>query len=128
MSFNSWARSNIEYSRRVLGSGLEGARSGREAFLNGKSLSLFLSESVCHSWKPAAIGTCVGVLCGFRGNRDNTTRRVVTCGFLGSAVGFAAGVAWKNRHLVASVAEEAVRKIDTARDEHWLEQHPIDYA
>jgi len=26
------------------------------------------------------------------------------------------------------VADGALRNIDKARDEHWLEKHPIDYA
>jgi len=127
MSLDGWARSNLEYSRRVLNSGLEGARSGRAAFLNGRSLTPFLSESICYSWKPALIGACIGVVGGCRGN-EKSKSKVLTCGFLGTAIGFAAGVAWNNRRLAASITHEAAKSIEKVRDEHWLEKHPIDYA
>ena len=43
-------------------------------------------------------------------------------------VGFVAGFAWKTRDLTGSMLQGASRAIETTRDEHWLETHPIDYA
>jgi hypothetical protein len=126
MSLLTWSRSEVEYGRKVLNSGLEGARSGREAFLTGRPLTAFLSESVRNAWKPAAIGAGVGVL-GCSGSRKSIGR-VLAFGLLGGAVGFSAGVVWQNRRLVASTARGAWRRIDKVRDERWLEKHPIDYA
>jgi hypothetical protein len=128
MSLRNWSRSNLEYGRKVLNSGLEGARSGREAFLNGRSLTPFLSESVGTAWKPTVIGACIGVLGSCLCNRNKSTTRTFACGVLGGAIGLATGVAWESRRLTASVACGALRNIDKVRDEHWLEAHPIDYA
>lgn len=128
MGLRKWSTSNLDYSRKVLNSGLEGARSGREAFLHGRSLTSFLSESVRNAWKPAVIGACLGVLSSCPGNRQKSLIRLLTCGLAGGALGFGAGVAWKSRRLTTSVADGAMRKIGKTRDEHWLEMHPIDYA
>jgi hypothetical protein len=54
--------------------------------------------------------------------------KVLAFSLLGCAIGFGAGVFWENRGLAAGVADGALRNIDKARDEHWLEKHPIDYA
>jgi hypothetical protein len=128
MGVREWSKSEVEYGRKVLDSGLDGARSGREAFLDGRSLTPFLSESVRNALKPAALGACLGVLSGFPGNRRRSVARVLGLGLLGGAIGFGAGVVWENRRLAASVARGALRNIDRVRDEHWLERHPIDYA
>jgi hypothetical protein len=123
MGLRKWSESEIDYGRKVLISGLEGARSGREAFLNGRSLAPFLSESVRKAMKPAAIGACIGALGSFPGNRQT-----LAFGFLGAAIGFGAGLVWESRSLAASVASGAWNKISRVRDEHWFEKHPIDYA
>jgi hypothetical protein len=123
-----WSKSNIDYGQKLLSSGLEGARSGREAFLNGKPLSPFLGESVRNALKPAAFGLCIGVLGGNWGNRNSSAGRVFAYGFVGAAIGFAASVVRESRRLGASVASGSFRNIGKVRDEHWLERHPIDYA
>lgn len=128
MGLRAWSKSNLEYGCKVLGSGLEGAHTGREAFLEGRPLTPFLNESVCKAWKPAVIGACVGALAGYPGNRHQSIRRMLAFGFLGAAVGFGAGVAWGSRRLTASVARCALVNIGKVRDAHWLENHPIDYA
>lgn len=128
MGIRQWSKYEVEYGRKVLDSGLDGARSGREAFLNGRSLTPFLNESVRYALKPAVLGACLGVLGGFPGNRQKSVGRVLAFGLLGSAIGFSAGIAWANRGLAVSAAHGALRNIDRVRDEHWLEKHPIDYA
>lgn len=128
MALRKWSKSNLDYGRKVLNSGLEGARSGREAFLKGSPLAPFLNESVRNAWEPAAIGACIGLLGSYSGNGHRSISRAFAYGFLGGAIGFGAAVAWKSRHLTASVARGALRNIDRVRDEHWFEGHPIDYA
>ena len=49
-------------------------------------------------------------------------------GWLGGMVGFGVGFAWASRALTAKMAFEARRRVGRVRDEHWLQQHPIDYA
>jgi len=128
MGLRKWSKSNFEFGRRVMNSGLEGARSSREAFLQGKSVVPFLSESVHNTWKPAVVGVCVGVLSSYPGTRNKSINRVLACGLAGGAVGFCVGIAWKSRRLTESVACGALRSIRKVSDEHWLESHPIDYA
>lgn len=128
MSLLTWSRSEIDYGRKVLNSGFEGARSGREAFLDGRSLTPLLDESIRNALKPAAVGLCIGALGSCPGQRHKSIGRVLAFGLLGGAIGFGAGLAWENRRLAAGVARGALRNIDKVRDEHWLEKHPIDYA
>jgi len=129
MSLRSWSKSNADYGRKMLNSGLDGARSGREAFLIGKRLTPFLSESVRNAWMPAAIGVCLGALGSYPSHRHNhSIARVFVYGFLGGAIGFGTGLAWESRRLTASVAAGALKNMEKVSDEHWLEKHPIDYA
>jgi hypothetical protein len=128
MDLRKWSKANADYGRRLLDSGIEGARSGEEAFLNGKSLTPFLGESVRSALKPAAFGVCIGVLGRYAGYRQKSITRTLAYGLLGGAIGLGAGVVWESRRLTASVAGSALRNIDKVRDEHWLTKHPIDYA
>lgn len=128
MHVSEWSKSEVEYGRRVLNSGLEGVRSGREAFLHGRPITPFFRESFRKALKPAAVGACIGALATCPRNGRRTLRRTLTSGVLGSLVGFAAGLLWETRFLAASVAGGAVEKVGKVRDEHWLEKNPIDYA
>jgi hypothetical protein len=128
MGLSKSSKSEFEYGRRVLNYGLEGARSGRDAFLGGRSLTPFLIEAARSALKPASVGACVGMLSGYRRSGDRSISKILGFGFLGSLVGFASGVAWESRDLTASVAASAMKNIDQVRDEHWLQKHPIDYA
>jgi hypothetical protein len=128
MDLYKWSKSNADYGRRLLDSGIEGARSGEEVFLSGKSLTPFLSESVRSALKPAALGACIGVLGSYPRYREKSLTRTLVYGLLGGAIGLGAGVAWESRRLTASVAGGAFRNIGRVRDEHWLTKHPIDYA
>ena len=128
MDLRTWSKLNADYGRRLLDSGIEGARSGQQAFLNGKSLTPFLSESVRSAMLPAALGACIGVLSSYSAYRQKSVTRALRFGFLIGAACLGAGLAWESRRLTATVAESALRRIDKLREEHWLTEHPIDYA
>jgi len=128
MDLRKWSRTSADYGRRLVDSGIEGARSGQETFLNGKRLTPFLSESVRSALVPAALGACIGVLGSYAGYRQKPVARALAFGLLGSAIGLGASLAWESRRLTASVAGSALRNIGRVRDEHWLSKHPIDYA
>jgi hypothetical protein len=128
MDLRQWSRSSADYGRRLLDSGIEGARSGRESFLNGESLTPFLSESVRSAVTPAVLGACLGVLGSCPGYRQKSTTRALAFGLLGGAIGLSLGLAWESRRLTASAAGGALRSIGRVRDERWLAKHPIDYA
>ncbi len=128
MDLRQWSRSNADYGRELLHSGIEGARSGKESFLHGESISPFLGDSVRSALKPAAIGACVGIVSSYPAYRSKSIVRALAFGLLGGAIGFAAGIAWESRRLTASAASGALKSIGKVRDEHWLAKHPIDYA
>lgn len=128
MTLREWSKSSAGYGRELVNSGIEGARSGREAFLHGESIRPLLDESVRGALKPAFLGACLGMLGSYPRNREQSLSKAFAFGLLGSAIGFGAGVIWESRHLTASAACSALRNIHRVRDEHWLARHPIDYA
>jgi hypothetical protein len=52
----------------------------------------------------------------------------LTSGLIGGLIGLTAGIVWETRFLAASAAGGALDHVSKVRDEHWLEQNPIDYA
>ena len=128
MRLGEWSRANADYGRKLFNSGLEGARSGREAFLHGGSFAPFLGKSVRSALKPAAFGVCLGLLGSRSGNHNKSASRAVACGLFGGALGFGLGIAWQSRGLAATVLSAVLGSIAKVRDEHWLKKNPIDYA
>lgn len=128
MNVSEWSKSSVDYGRKLVDSGWEGAHSGEEAFLRGEPLAPFLGKSAQKALIPAAIGACFGVLGSRPWNGHKSAARAFAFAFLGGAVGFAAGVGWESRRLTASVASGAMKNIGKTRDDHWLEKNPIDYA
>jgi hypothetical protein len=62
------------------------------------------------------------------GPQDPKDPEALALGTLGSALGFVAVFGWKTRNVTSSVAHSTARELRKARDEHWLESNPIDYA
>ena len=128
MNLREWSKSNADYSRKLVDSAVEGARTGEDKFLKEVPLVPFLNESARRSLAPAVVGACLGVLGGYLGNGRRSTSKALADGLLGGAIGFGAGMIWENRELTASVVSSAWESIGKARDEHWFEKNPIDYA
>lgn len=128
MNLRKWSQSEVEYGRKVLNSGLAGARSGQEAFLHGKPLTPFLGKVVRHASTPAALGAVLGILSSLPGEHPRCAKRTLAFGVLGWSIGLGMGIVWQSRELTACAADAALRNIGRVRDEHWLETHPIDYA
>ncbi|HZQ70714.1 MAG TPA: hypothetical protein VFA68_19460 [Terriglobales bacterium] len=128
MNLTEWSRSSIDYGRKLVNSGLEGAREGEEEFLHGDSLTPFLGDSLRDAWKPAVVGACLGTLGGCLTNGRRPSWRTLGFGVLGGLIGLSAGIVWSSRGLGRCVFYDAVKKINRVRDEHWLEKNPIDYA
>jgi hypothetical protein len=126
MTVGEWSRASVDYGRKLVDSGLDGAYAGEEAFLHGERLGPFLGDSACKALAPAAIGACLAALGSRRGRRS--PGRTFAFAILGGALGFAAGLGWESRRLTASVASGAIKNIEKTRDEHWFEKNPIDYA
>jgi hypothetical protein len=128
MTVQQWIESEVNYGRKVLDAGLEGTRSGREAFLNGRSLTPILRQSFGKALLPAAIGACIGSVGSGAVYRRGSVSRILRSALMGAAAGFFLAIAWENRDLTASALSGALKKIGKVRDEHWFERHPIDYA
>jgi hypothetical protein len=125
MDFRKWSKSEVEYSRKILTSGLEGARSGREAYLHGRAITPLLEDSARKAWKPALVGACLGMLSSLPGNHDLSIARTLTYGLLGGVIGLSTGMTWESWGLTESAASAALRNIHKVRDEHWVERHPV---
>ena len=128
MNLRRWSEATARYGRRLVESGLAGARCGREEFLHGSPVATFLNESVRHALAPAMIGACLGALGSSPTIFHRRRERVLVAGLLGGIVGMGVGFAWQSRRLTESVASGAWKNLNKVRDEHWLERHPIDYA
>ena len=74
------------------------------------------------------MGACAGLLSSCLLYRGKRFSNAVILGSVGSALGFFAGFSWKTRDITSTVAHSAAREVRRARDEHWLELNPIDYA
>jgi hypothetical protein len=118
----------IRYGRSLANSGAAGMRSGRETYLDGKSLGTVLTQQARASLGLAAIGACAGLVQCFVSGRRRRIPLSLALGAVGSAIGFVAGFTWKTRELTASMVQGAAKNMGVVRDQHWLERHPIDYA
>jgi hypothetical protein len=128
MNVATWVTPEVKYGRKLFYSAVEGARSGEEEFLHGKPLHLFVDESAEHALPPAALAACIGAFGGYIASRHRSASKALACAAIVGTIGFALGLAWESRRLTASVVSGAWRKVGRARDEHWLEKNPIDYA
>jgi hypothetical protein len=116
------------YGRAVFESGISGLRSGEKSYLQGQPLSAVLAPPARNSLRIGVIGACIGLLALSREPRDKRLLKSLFYGAVGSAIGFCAGFAWNTRELTGSAARSALRQMGSARDNLWLERHPIDYA
>ena len=132
MTVREWSAFEVDYGRRLLRSGMEGARSAEHAYLHGRPLAPLIGNYVKRALAPATIGACLGILGAYPGDEQRSRSRMFACGILGGAIGgvigFSASLAWQTRRLARSVTHGALRNIGRVRDQHWLERHPIDYA
>ena len=117
-------KSDLAYLGRLVGAGLDGIASARHEVDGGA----FTPASKAAVWTSTAIGAAIWMLSGgLVGNRRSASN-VAVGGLVGSVLGFGAGVAWGSRRFTGTAARSAIRQINTARDERWLERNPIDYA
>jgi hypothetical protein len=118
----------LRYGKSLANSGATGVRNGSTTYLNGRPLSTALGASARSSIPFAVIGIGAGLLQLALGSRCRRVPRSIAVGAVGATLGFLAGFSWKTRELAGSMAHGAIKSIGATRDNHWLEQHPIDYA
>jgi len=127
MNILEWSKSEVDYGRKLMDSAVDGARQGEDKFLKGESLDRYLEKCALHVVMPTILGACMGWFGEYLDNK-RSSKRALACAFLGGAIGFGASVIWENRELTASMASSAWQNINKARDAHWCEKNPIDYA
>ncbi len=128
MTAREWSRSSADYGRTLLRYGREGATRAGESYLHGESFASFFNHSARHAVLPAVLGGAIGFLSSYPSRGRSSARRAALLGLMGAMAGFSAAVAWQSRRLAADAASGALKSMSRARDQHWLERHPIDYA
>jgi hypothetical protein len=128
MNLHNWIESNVKYGRRLVGSSLRGANSGRKQFLQDKALSPILSKAAVEALQHATAGACVGLIGAYFSRHRSSARRTLAFGALGGAIGLGAGLTWRTRRLATHMGRGALQSMNNVRRERWLEKHPINYA
>jgi hypothetical protein len=126
MNAYAWLQSEIGYGEEVIQSAVEGARSAAKKSLEEEPPE-FLTRSARNSVASAAFGASVALLAYLPRTR-RSRRGALTVALLGGALGFVGGAVLSTRHVTAHMARGAITNINSARDAHWLAQHPVDYA
>ena len=110
-------KSEATYIRQLVGAGWKGAHS------IGSSKPV-PARALCAS---VVIGSAVGVLTALLRKRRKSLS-IGACATLGGAVGLCAAAVWETRSTVGAATRAAVCQINSARDSHWLQKHPIAYG
>jgi len=128
MSLDAWLKSGVAYGWDLLRSAAEGARSAGEQIGEEESPRSVLVRSARTSVVPSVAVACLGLVAGYWASKRKPAHSAVAFGLLGAVIGFAGGMAWGTRHMTGGIARGAIKKVDAARDAHWLSKHPVDYA
>lgn len=120
--------STLRYGKQLIDAGVSGIRAGQDAARGQEPLSSVAADAARGSLALAAIGAGIGLLQSCLTSKPNRLSNALAFGFAGSALGFTAGFAWNTRRVTTSVANSTKRELRKARDAHWLELNPIDYA
>ena len=128
MNNSQSATSTVRYGRKLVTAGITGIRNGQDSARGDQPLAAIAVNAAQDALGAAAIGACLGMLSSCLMRRSKSLSNAIALGTLGSAVGFIAGFGWKTRNVSLNVAHSTAREIRKARDEHWLELNPIDYA
>jgi hypothetical protein len=116
--------SDFAYLRQLARAGMDGIDSARHDIDGG----VFTPPLQTVVWKPTALGATIGMLSAHLVGNRKSVSRVALGGLAGSVFGFGAAMAWASRGFIGPAARTAMRRMNAARDAHWLETHPIDYA
>ena len=115
---------NLRYAKQLIGAGLDGIAAARQES-NG---AIFTPPLQTVAWTPTAIGAMIGALGTRLIRRDKGASGAAIGGLIGSVFGFGAALAWASRDFTGPAARKTLRGVNTVRDAHWLESHPITYA
>ena len=77
---------------------------------------------------PMAAAAALAVLAARLTGHRAVSSTFVLAGTVGSVIGLGAAMAWASRDFTRSATQHSSRLVAAARDAHWLEAHPINYA
>jgi hypothetical protein len=128
MTVAEWSRSTVDYGRKLMESTVSGVRVAEDQFREGGHLAPYFERCARRSTTPATLGVVLGACAGYYSGRSRRVARIVAGGILGGLAGFGIGMLWETRQLSQTVGSSVKKNVRQVRDEHWLEQNPIDYA
>lgn len=105
-------QANLGYMKQLIGSGWDGIAAARR------------DEKRPSEWTPMALGAAIGMLAADLGAKRRSAGRLAA----GAIVGLGAALTWTSRRYLKHAARSAASRVNAARDAHWLELNPIDYA
>ena len=115
---------DFTYTRQLVGAGMDAIAAARQECKG----AIFTPPLQTVAWTPTAIGATIGALGSRLIRRDKGTSGAAIGGLIGSVFGFGAALAWASRDFTRPAARKTVQGVNTVRDAHWLESHPITYA
>jgi hypothetical protein len=118
--------STISYSRQLVGSGIEGASTAVHRALRDESARDMLRRAVRSSCRAGVATACLAI--AVSAVRKRSAGTALVNGLAGGAIVFSAWMIWSSHDVTAAAGRGAVAGVNAARDAHWLQRHPIDYA
>ena len=115
---------DFTYTRQLVGAGMDAIAAARQESIG----PIFRPPLQTVAWTPTAIGATIGALGTRLIRRDKGASGVAIGGLIGSMFGFGAALAWASRDFTGPAARKTLRGVNSVRDAHWLETHPITYA
>jgi hypothetical protein len=110
--------------RQLAGAGWQGLTSVPQE----PNAPLFTPRWTNLAWTSAAVGAATGVIAARVAAKRKGKSSLAIGGAIGSVLGLSVGTAWSTRHFTAAAVRAALCRVNAARDAHWLELNPINYA
>lgn len=118
---NHSATEKLGYSRTLLHAAILGLRSAQIPPQRRPALDSAVRSAITSSVVSAGIVVLGAKL---RKQRNGVARAALAC----ASLTFCAEFLWKTRALRRTLLASARKEISRARDQHWLELNPVDYA
>ncbi len=111
----------LSYSRTLVQAGVTGFRTAKLA----DDRSREFASATRSALKAAAIAAGIGLLASSMGRNP---KRAIRNAFAVGGITFCTDLCWHSRTATTSILEAVRKQVSSARDQHWLELNPIDYA
>jgi hypothetical protein len=120
--------SSINFGKTLVERGVSGAREGAQEYLKDHSLRSIMFQVARESVMLAAIGATASVLPVYLASQRKRPKNSLAYAISGLGLILLSGFAWGTRDIAGVMTCSARKQLHAARDEHWLQQNPVDYA